>query len=159
MANCAFVVQLPRVCSGFRKPGCGVQLVLCLTSFPCGPACNLGLWRWDNPLTKAYWPCHSQLRCLLYDCRCEALGRDDSWWFLPHLEAHGCLGFSRDSGQSTGFEVGFEVVRQLEEMRKLSTGSPAEPVCEKHDWTQCPRERQWPFCSGGPVLLDPTLNV
>lgn len=65
------------------------------------------------------------------------------------LKGNGCLGFSHDSRQSKRFEVGFEVMRQLEEMRKLSAGFPGEPVCERHDWTQHPRGRQRPFCSGG----------
>ncbi len=34
-------------------------------------------------------------------------------------------------------------------MRKLSAESPGEPVCERYDWTQHPRGRQQPFCSGG----------
>jgi len=153
VANWAFVVQLQRVCSGFSYSGCEVQLALCLTSSPRGPACNLSLWRSDNPQTKAYWLCHSHLCSLLYDC----------WWAVPDIDGDKKIflpfkgvwfpGFKllwlTPCRQSECFEVSFEVMRQLREIRKSSAGFPGEPVCERHDWTQNPRGKQRPFHSGG----------
>lgn len=51
----------PEFAEGLDNHAVGVRLVLYFTSSPRGPACNLGLWRSDNPLTKAYWLCHLQL--------------------------------------------------------------------------------------------------
>jgi len=65
------------------------------------------------------------------------------------LKRLGRLASSRGSGQSERFEVAFEVVRQLDEMRKLAPVFPGEPVCERPDWTQNPEGSQRRFCWGG----------
>lgn len=51
------------------------------------------------------------------NCRWAEIDEEDTQRFLLLLKGLGCLGFTNDSRPSKGFEVGFEVMRQLEEMR------------------------------------------
>lgn len=62
-------------------------------------------------------------------------------------------------GQIERFEVGFEVMRQLEEMRKLSAGFPGEPGLCEAGLDTAPQRETAAILLWGAVLLAGTLNA